>query len=118
MPSLPILFIVLAICFSGCAREPAIMHTTENYDIVVPRQDRAKLGFKKVAINLGRRVIIRDSQGHVWRARAGEWFKSSDGYCWQYRLKSVNPETGELVLIGERRIYFSGSSRDPIAIAQ
>ena len=110
--------IFIAIAFAGCAvDQDAVIHTSVFRDFVLSPEQRTNARERVTLVSISRsgRVVIRDG-GILYSARVGEYFFESAGGRTDYTLKSVDLNTGRVVLTGETRIY--GDPSAPMMIAR
>ena len=108
---------VVAVGFTGCATLPDTVHTTEFRDIVLTPQHRTNADEQVtlIAITHAGRVTIR-SRRRIYSARVGEYFTQSGKGGIGYTLKSIDRDSGRVVITGETRIY--GDPSSPLMIAR
>ena len=96
---------MVALLLAGCASEPRVFHTSKFYDLVLSPQSRTNSEHRVTLLSISRngRVTIR-SQGTVYSARIGESFRH---LVWHLdcTLKSVNTETGRIVITYEVHVW-------------
>jgi hypothetical protein len=100
--------ILLAVLASGCARDQGVLHHTEFYDVVLsPRAPSIEsAGIRLVSISRTGRVTI-SAYNRRFSARVGQYFVAPNGDFSEYYLKSVDPDSGQVLVRGEMRIYTS-----------
>ena len=100
--------ILLAVLASGCAHDRGVVHHSEFYDLVLsPRTPfNETTGIRLVSISRTGRVTI-SAYNRTFSARAGQYFVDPNGDFSEYYLKSVDPDSGQVLVRGEMRIYTS-----------
>src|SRR5688500_10273938 len=102
------LLVVGLLALSGCVTDRGVFHTTEFYEVTLSpaRRSDTKEGLTLVSISRGGRVTVRDRRGTLWHAQQNEQFVNELGGGSEYILKSVNTETGAVVIKGAMRLYY------------